>query len=140
MLYVAVSDAGADSRGPLGRLVTVQLRHHRAAAAIHVALTAPALAAVDGISFDRSGALWMVTNGLFDESGTPLGGARLLRLSPTGHLAVLLNSPPWFNYPTAVVIDDARGSCGTLFIANGAFYGGTPNILALTPHAGTVTG
>jgi hypothetical protein len=71
-----------------------------------------------------------VTNGQFSGKGAPLGGACLLKFTQRGYLRVVAQDTRWLNYPTAVVVNPFSDH-QTLFLENGAFYGGTANILRL---------
>lgn len=110
-LYVSVSDPGLIVRVPLGLDGTpgdpvVFSRRH-------------ALATADGIAFDAMGRMWVAAN-----------ENRLLRLSPTGSLYRFTHGSTWLNYPTTMAFGPQHPGRMTLYIENGAFDGGTPNILA----------
>jgi sugar lactone lactonase YvrE len=111
-LIVAVSDEG--------RIVRVPLRANGSARAPVVVTQKPDLVSVDGIAFDVHGGLWLVTN----TNG-------LLRLGPRGALSDVENNPGWLDYPTQPVFGTTPGMRAMLYIANGSFNNGTPNILAL---------
>jgi hypothetical protein len=53
---------------------------------------------------------------------------RIVVMSRSGELSTFTRSDRWLNYPTAV----AFGGRSRLYIENGAFEGGTPNILVAT--------
>jgi sugar lactone lactonase YvrE len=111
-LTVAVSDAG--------RIVRVRVRANGSAGAPAVVVEKPDLVSVDGIAYDVRGGLWLVTN----TNG-------LLRLGPAGALSRVATNPGWLDYPTQPVFGTTPSTRTTLFIANGSFTNGTPNILAL---------
>ncbi|MGZ6545659.1 MAG: SMP-30/gluconolactonase/LRE family protein [Actinomycetota bacterium] len=115
-LYVAVSDPGVIVQVPLqpdgtpGNPTVFSRKH--------------ALATADGIAFDVRGRMWVAAN-----------ENRLLRLSPTGSLFRFADGSTWLNYPTAMAFGPQRQGTMTLYIENGAFQGGTPNILAMKVRA-----
>ncbi len=111
-LTIAVSDAG--------RIVRVPMRTDGSAGTPVVVAEKPELVSADGIAFDRSGGLWIVTN----ENG-------LLRLTPSGGLKAIATDPGWLDYPTMPVFGTVAGLRTMLYIANGSFEAGTPNIAAL---------
>lgn len=130
-LYIAVSDAGTSRSGkPLGRLAAVRLTPGGSSGSLSVLRTSPKLATVDGIDFAGAGALWMVTNGIYAKDELPVGGARLLRMSPHGDLRVVAADTRWMNYPTAVLVRHTHGHRSMIF-ENGAFFGGRATILRL---------
>ncbi len=110
-LYVAVSDPGLIVRVPLqqdgtpGDPVVFSQKH--------------ALATADGIVFDVKGRMWVAAN-----------ENRLLRLSRDGSLLRFADGSTWLNYPTTMAFGPEHGGRTTLYIENGAFEGGTPNVLA----------
>lgn len=133
-LYVAVADAGLNrAKAPVGRLAAVTLRDRTGRhGPVRVLRTSPLLATADGITFARSGALWIVTNGLYSKKHKPLGGERLVRAGRGGKLHAVAQDTPWMNYPTAVVVGRGQHDHPRLFLENGAFEGGTPNITVLS--------
>jgi sugar lactone lactonase YvrE len=114
-LYVAVSDAGRIVRIPA-------LRNGKPGALEEVVPARPELEGVDGIAFDLLGNLWLVTNG-------PATG-RLEVLTPFGALFVLADQPSWLDYPTQPVFGTTPNTLGSLYIANGSFDNGVPNVIA----------
>jgi hypothetical protein len=64
----------------------------------------------------------MTTNG-------PASG-RLLRLTTVGQLLVMADRPVWLDYPTQPVLGIGRWS-GSIYVENGSYNGGTPNVIAL---------
>lgn len=114
-LTVAVSDAG--------RIVRVRVRANGSAAAPVVVAEQPELVSVDGIAYDARGGLWAVTN-----------ANGLLRLGRAGTLRQVASDPGWLDYPTQPVFGTAPGRHTTLYVSNGSFDNGTPNVVAL--HVG----
>ncbi|MGZ4198609.1 MAG: SMP-30/gluconolactonase/LRE family protein [Thermoleophilia bacterium] len=111
-LTVAVSDAG--------RVVQVRVRANGSAGAPVVVAEKPELASVDGIAYDVRGGLWLVTN-----------ANGLMRLGPKGGLSHVASDPGWLDYPTQPVFGTTPATRTLLYIANGSFDNGTPNVLVL---------
>ena len=113
-LYVAVADAG--------RIVRVAVLLERAPGALRTVSNRPELRSVDGIAFDLRGDLWITVNGP--------GSGRLLRLTTVGQTIVMADQVAWLDYPTQPVLGVGRWS-GVVYVANGSFDGGTPNVVSL---------
>lgn len=79
----------------------------------------PALVTADGIAFDLFGDLWVAVN-------SPTSG-RLAVVLPTGRVFVPVDQPAWLDYPTQPVF----GFPLTLYVVNGSFDNGAPNVIAL---------
>ena len=111
-LYIAVYDSG--------RIVRVPVLTHGEPGGPTVIPGGeqPALEEVDGIAFDVDGNLYATTN-----------TNSVLRLTPNGTLESLID-PGWLDYPTMPVFGTGPHSSTTLFVANGSFDGGTPNVIA----------
>ncbi len=110
-LYVAVSDPGI--------IVQVPLQLDGTAGDPAVFSRKHVLATADGLVFDPKGRMWVATN-----------EDRLLRLSPDGSIFRFADGAAWLNYPTTVAFGVPLRGTTKLYIENGAFEGGTPNILA----------
>lgn len=76
------------------------------------------LVEVDGIAFDARGNLYATTN-----------TNAVLRLTPAGTLESLVD-PGWLDYPTMPVFGTGPHAGTTLYVANGSYEGGTPNVVA----------
>ena len=111
-LYVAVADSGAivrvpvDVAGNAGRPVVIA--------------QANLLRTADGIAFDVHGNLYITVN-----------ANRLVLLTPDGALTQLAAKNKGLVYPTMPAFGTTRTTRTTLYIANGALYNATPNIVAL---------
>jgi sugar lactone lactonase YvrE len=112
-LYIAVSDAGRVVRVAVGR-------HGSHGSPVVVTEQPDLLAGVDGVTFDAKGGLWMVvnTNAIF-------------RLNASGVLHQLSVGVSWLDYPTQPVFGTAREQRHTLYVTNGSFNNGTPNVIAV---------
>lgn len=136
-LYVAVADARPTAEGdPTGSIVTVPIRANGSPGKPTVLVRRTALATIDAIAFDPDGRLWLTTNGFFttDDGGmTYTGSGQSVQVLASGHLTTLARDTAWLNYPTDVVF--AETGCGTtVYLVNGALYGGRPAAGVLTAH------
>ena len=59
-----------------------------------------------------------------------------MRLTPKGTLQVIANAPGWLDYPVMLVFGTTRSTLKTLYVENGSFQNGTPNIVALHVRIG----
>jgi sugar lactone lactonase YvrE len=114
-LYVAVADSGW--------IVQVPLHPGGEAGTPRVVAQADRLRTADGIAFDVHGNLYITVN-----------NNRLMRLAPGGALTRLATKDNGLLYPTMPTFGTTPATRTTLYITNGAFYKGTPNIVAF--HAG----
>ena len=114
-LYAVNADTGAVIRIPV-------LRDGAPGAPIVVA-SDPALVTADGVAFDVEGGLWIAVN---HESG----GA-LARVARDGSVTVVASDPGWLDYPTQPVFGTTGSAKATLYVENGAFFSGAPNVIAL---------
>jgi sugar lactone lactonase YvrE len=112
-LYIAVSDPGRILRvsvtpnRPPGELTTIPGGDD------------PALAEVDGITFDAKGNLYAATN-----------TNAILCIHRDGTIESIVDAS-WLDYPTMAVFGTGPHLQTTLFIENGSFFGETPNLIAL---------
>jgi sugar lactone lactonase YvrE len=120
-LFMAVSDSGC--------IFQVDVRRNGSAGALQTVVSAPALRTADGIAFDAQGGLWITTNSAAGATAGPSGG--LFRLSPAGVLTTIATNPGWLDYPTMPVFGTTKASSRTLYVANGSFEIGTPNVISL---------
>ena len=80
------------------------------------------LVEADGIAFDAIGRAWVTVNGGGDGSGS------IVVVSPHGYVKAAGTPVGSLDYPTQAVID-----ChGTVYVSNGSYWYGTPNVVALT--------
>ena len=114
-LYAVNADTGAVIRIPV-------LRDGAPGAPVVVA-SDPALVTADGVAFDVEGGLWIAVN---HESG----GA-LARVTQDGSVTVVASDPGWLDYPTQPVFGTKGSAKATLYVENGAFFSGAPNVIAL---------
>ena len=121
-LYIAASDSG--------RIFRVPVRADGSAGALTVVANRKALRSADGIAFDSCGGLWITTNhGAGVSSAGTSGG--LYRLSPDGILETIASSPTWLDYPSMPVFGTTPSTRETLFVTNGSFEIGKPNLISL---------
>jgi sugar lactone lactonase YvrE len=79
----------------------------------------PLLIFADGIDFDSIGRAWVTNEG---------SAGSLLVVSPAGHVRVAPTPPGSLDFPTQAVV----GPRGTVYVVNGSYYAGTPNVTAFT--------
>ena len=110
-LYVSVSDSGMIARVPLttGGNAGVPV----------VVAQSPMLRTDDGIAFDIKGNLYITVN-----------VNRLVRLAPDGGLTQLAAKNNGLAFPDGPAFGTTPTTRTTLYITNGAFHGGTPDIVA----------
>jgi sugar lactone lactonase YvrE len=110
-LYVSVSDSGMIARVPLttGGNAGVPV----------VVAQSPLLRTDDGIAFDIKGNLYITVN-----------VNRLVRLAPDGGLIQLAAKNNGLAYTDGPAFGTTPTTRTTLYITNGAFHGGTPDIVA----------
>ena len=113
--YVSVSDSGT--------IVRVPFRADGKPGTPVVVTQANVLQTADGIAFDVRGNLYIAVN-----------DNRLMRLAPGGALPQLAAEKNGLTYPTMPAFGTTRSTRTTLYLTNGAYYGGTPDIVAL--HVG----
>jgi len=109
--YVAVSDSGTIVRVPFGA------GGHPGAPV--VVAQANLLQTADGIAFDIKGNLYIAVN-----------DNRLVRLASDGALTQLAAKSDGLAYPTQPAFGTTGSTRTTLYLTNGAYYGGTPDIAA----------
>ena len=120
-LFIAASDSG--------RIVRLPVTADGSAGALTVVANFKALRSADGIAFDSRGGLWITTNhGVGGATGLSGG---LYRLSPTGTLETIASNPGWLDYPSMPAFGTTPRTRTTLFVTNGSFEIGTPNLIAL---------
>jgi sugar lactone lactonase YvrE len=121
-LFVAASDSG--------RIVRVPVKTDGSAGTLTVVANLKALRSADGIAFDVLGGLWITTNHSAGVNPAGTSGG-LYRLSPHGTLETIASSPDWLDYPSMPVFGTTPDTRTTLFVTNGSFENGTPNLIAL---------
>ncbi len=104
-----------------GQILSVDVSASGHPGTLHVFAQSPALVSADGMVFDPLGNLWVTVNGP--------GTGRLVVVSPSGHVVVMADQPAWLDYPTQPVLVLP----GTLYIANGSFDNGAPNVTVFGP-------
>jgi len=109
-----------------GTVVRIPIQRNGDAGAAFVRAADPALVTGDGVTFDRSGTLWVVANGGDSATG------RLLRVSPSGRVSTVADNPSWLDYPSQPVFGTTPRTADTLFIANGAYLSGASSVIAVT--------
>ena len=72
--------------------------------------------------------LWLAINGQYDEGYNLAVLPTLVVVDAKGHLTTAATPTDSLDYPTAVVLGRHR----MLFVSNGSFMNGTPNVVALT--------
>lgn len=87
----------------------------------------------DGIAFDRHGRLWVTVNGT-GEVGKPLHGQALLRLDRRGRVQLAVTDPGWMNYPTMIAVGRTPTTMHRMYVTDGAFNGGSPDLRTFTVH------
>lgn len=110
-LYVSVSDTGMIARVPL-------TAGGNAGSPVVVAQSR-LLRTDDGIAFDVKGNLYITVN-----------VNRLVRLAPDGGLTLLAAKNNGLAFPDGPAFGTTPTTRTTLYITNGAFHGGTPDIVA----------
>lgn len=86
-----------------------------------------ALLTADGLVADRRGRLWVTVNGVGRPGHTP-HDQRLLQLSRSGDVQGSMTDAAWMNYPTMAVPGRTSARADHLYVLDGAFYGGTPDL------------
>lgn len=117
-LYAAVWD--------VGRVVRVPVMSNGTPGTPSVLCRRAELKTADGIAFDPLGRLWIAVNG---SEITPDGG--LYRVAGDGTVTEIVNDPGWLNYPTQPVFVRMSPTATALYVLNGAYYGGSPNVISL---------
>ena len=112
-------------------LVRVGLTAHGRALAPHVVTRRGRLHTADGIAFDRRGRLWVTVNGT-GKPGKPLHDQYLLRLSRRGAVQLAVRDAAWMNYPTMIAAGRTPATEHRMFVTDGAFNGGSPDLRAFT--------
>jgi sugar lactone lactonase YvrE len=87
----------------------------------------------DGIAFDRHGRLWVTVNGT-GEMGKPLHGQALLRLDRRGRVQLAVTDADWMNYPTMIALGRTPTTMHRMYVTDGAFNGGSPDLRTFTVH------
>jgi hypothetical protein len=122
-LYVSSYDRGLILRIPVGS--------GQASGSARVLVEDQTLIGADGITLDRKGRLWVAVSGQHDFSTWPPGitvAPQIAVVSPNGRIASTVAPDGSLDYPTAVVL----GHDGRVYVANGSYFLGTPNVVALT--------
>jgi sugar lactone lactonase YvrE len=119
-LHVTSSDQGL--------ILKVPVRGGGAAGQAEVLAQNSSLIAADGLTF-RGGKLWVAINGQYDEDYNLAELPTLVVVDAKGHPTTAATPADSLDYPTAVVVGRQR----TLFVSNGSFMNGSPNVVALSP-------
>ena len=125
-LYVTSFDRGLILRIPVGQ--------GKSSGAARVVAEDRQLLGADGVRFDRWGRLWVAVCGTYDDSD-PLLWPPLMVTPPevvvvhaNGGVSTVATPDDSLDYPTAV----AFGDRGTLYVLNGSYFDGAPNLVAFT--------
>lgn len=112
-----------------GTIVRIPIRADGSAGSAEVVASDPLLVSADGIAFDRHGRLWAAVNGEFDwDTGSVVVPGSLVMVDGAGHAVPAELPAGSLDYPTAVV----PGPGGVMFVVNGSFVFGTPNVVAFS--------
>lgn len=113
-----------------GLIVRIPIERTGVAGAATVVADHPSLIGADGITFDRSGQLWVAVNGEVDwESWSVVDPGRIVVVSKSGEVTQAQTPEGSLDYPTALVIGDH----GSVYVSNGSFLYGEPTVGALRP-------
>jgi sugar lactone lactonase YvrE len=113
-----------------GTIVRVPISASGTAGSPEVVASDARLVGADGIAFDRNGRLWTAVNGTIDwTSWSVVDPGSIVMVDATGNVIPAEVPEGVLDYPTAVL----PGPGGTLFVVNGSFLYGTPNVVALSP-------
>jgi sugar lactone lactonase YvrE len=121
VLYAGVYDSGLIVKISLGR-------HGRAGTPV-VFAKSTLLKDADGIMFDLNGTLWVTST-----RSAVKGSGALLTVGRHGKVTVVAEHPTWLDYPTQAVFGRTSRDRSTLYITNGSFAVGTPNVTAIRFH------
>ncbi len=108
-------------------LLRVRVDRDGSPGAVHRVARRARLHTADGIAFDRHGRLWVTVNGV-GRFGQRPHDQYLLRLSRTGTVQEAIEDAPWMNYPTMVVRGRTPATAHRMFVTDGAFNGGVPDL------------
>jgi sugar lactone lactonase YvrE len=114
-LFAVNADTGTVIRIPVGR--------NGSAGGPVVVASNPSLVTADGLAFDVTGRLWITVN-------KDVGGA-LVQVTQDGSTRVVVDSRHWLDYPTQPVFGTSGSDGTTLFVANGSWNIGAPNVVGL---------
>ena len=112
-------------------LVRVRIGKDGKPLAPHVVTRRARLHTADGIAFDRHGRLWVTVNGT-GEMGQPLQDQYLLRLNRRGGVQLAVKDAAWMNYPTMIAVGRTPATAGRMYVTDGAFNGGSPDLRTFT--------
>jgi sugar lactone lactonase YvrE len=113
-LYVSSFDRGLIVRIPVGQ--------GKSSGAARVVAKDRQLLGADGVRFDRWGRLWVAVCGTYDEPG------QIVVVHANGDVSTVAALDESMDYPTAL----AFGGAGTVYLLNGSYFNGTPNVVAFT--------
>lgn len=102
-----------------GLIMRIGISHSGTATGARVLAKDARLVEADGIAFDLLGRAWVTVNA---------GDGSLVIVSRFGHVRTAKTPAGALDYPTQAVI----GCRGTVYVANGSYFNGTPNVVALT--------
>jgi len=110
----------------VGLVVRIPIMRNGAPGTPRILASDPALVNADGVTFARDGSLWVVTNG-----GAAFTGS-IVKVSPRGHVTVVVQDPGWLDYPSQPVFGTTHATEDTLYIANGGLNNspGSANVIA----------
>lgn len=103
-----------------GDVISVPVRKNGSPGTPQVVASDPILVQADGVAFDRLGRLWVAVN-----SGL------LARVDPSGDVTVVTDDEAWLDYPAQAAFGRTGRNTTTLYVLNGAFFNGCPNVVAL---------
>jgi hypothetical protein len=119
-MYISVSDAGPAGAAPdSGRIVRLRINEDGSAGKPVPVVQKVALQSVDGIAFDVFGTLWAAIN------SNKIGTVR------HGEFRLPADNPGWLDCPTMVAFGTTLKTRTNLFVSNGGFNNGTPNIVSV---------
>ncbi len=107
-----------------GRIVMVQVKADGSPGTVTVPAESNMLRSSDGIAFDTIGNLWITRN--YGGSGG------LLVLTSAGRLKVVVEQASWLDYPTTPVFAPTINGVGKVYIENGGYVTGLPNVAAIS--------
>jgi sugar lactone lactonase YvrE len=120
-LYVSSYDRGLIVRIPVGPGAS--------SGSARVVAADKALVGADGIRFDQRGRLWVAVSGTYDDvDGTTVTPPAVVVVHAHGRVSTVVTPDGSLDYPTAV----AFGGPGTVYLLNGSYLNGAPNLVAFT--------
>lgn len=112
-----------------GLLLRIPLAENGDATKARVVSSDTRLVGADGLAFDAIGRAWITVNPRVDWAGAgQIGDGHLVVVTPSGQVSVAAAPSGSLDYPTQAVFDGH----GTVYVANGSYYYGTPGLVAFT--------